>query len=78
VTLGTAHLHELLQSYSGDPYKTLAAYNGGEAAVAKWQVRFGTLEPDEFVESITYRETRDYVKRVMGNYRRYQIEYGGR
>jgi soluble lytic murein transglycosylase-like protein len=78
VTLGTAHLHELLQSYGGDPYKTLAAYNGGEAAVAKWQARFGNLEPDEFVESITYRETRDYVKRVMGNYRRYQIEYGGR
>ena len=34
------------------------------------------LTPDEFVESITYRETRDYVKKVMGNYRRYQQLYG--
>jgi len=78
VTLGVAHLHELMQSYGGNPIKALAAYNGGEAAVAKWQARFGALDADEFVESITYRETRDYVKRVIGNYRRYQIEYAQR
>jgi soluble lytic murein transglycosylase len=76
ITLGVAHLQQLLQTYQGDPLKTLAAYNGGEEAVAKWQRRFGNLEPDEFVESITYRETRDYVKRVMGNYRKYQQTYG--
>jgi soluble lytic murein transglycosylase len=78
ISLGIAHLQELLAAYQGDQVKTLAAYNGGEEAVARWQRRFGTLEPDEFVESITYRETRDYVKRVLGNYRRYQQEYGAR
>jgi soluble lytic murein transglycosylase len=77
IALGVAHLQQLLQAYQGDPLKALAAYNGGEEAVAKWQRRFATLEPDEFVESITYRETRDYVKRVMGNYRRYQQTYAG-
>jgi soluble lytic murein transglycosylase len=76
ITLGVAHLQQLLQAHQGDPLKALAAYNGGEEAVARWQQRFGDLEPDEFVESITYRETRDYVKRVMGNYRRYQETYG--
>ena len=75
ITLGVAHLQQLLNAYDGDQIKVLAAYNGGESAVAKWQQRFGGLEPDEFVESITYRETRDYVKRVMGNYQRYQREY---
>ena len=55
----------------------MAAYNGGEAPSSKWQRQFGDLEPDEFVESITYRETRDYVKRVMANYRAYQRQYGG-
>ena len=78
ITLGVAHLQQLLQAYQGDRIKALAAYNGGEEAVAKWERRFGSLEPDEFVESITYRETRDYVKRVIGNYRRYQQQYGGR
>jgi peptidoglycan lytic transglycosylase len=78
ITLGVAHLQELLRKYQGDEIKALAAYNGGENAVAKWQTRFGHLPPDEFVESITYRETRDYVKRVLGNYRRYQMEYRSR
>lgn len=75
ISLGVAHMQELLRDYGGDPVKVLAAYNAGPSAVAKWEARFGTLPPDEFVESITYRETRDYVKRVLGNYRRYQIEY---
>jgi soluble lytic murein transglycosylase len=76
VDLGTAHLDELLREHAGDWIPTLAAYNGGEAALAKWERRFGDLPPDEFVESITYRETKDYVKRVLGHYRRYRTIYG--
>ena len=76
VRLGIAHVEELLAAYNGDSLKALAAYNGGEQAVAKWETRFGHLEPDEFVESITYRETRDYVKKVLANYRHYQQRYG--
>jgi len=76
VTLGVAYLDRLARRYDGDWVKTIAAYNGGENAVAKWESRFGDLEPDEFVESITYRETRDYVKKVLGNYRRYREQYG--
>jgi soluble lytic murein transglycosylase len=75
VALGTAYLAGLLQENGGDPLKALAAYNGGEPAVARWQAQFGQLEGDEWVESITYRETRDYVKKVMGNHRRYQQLY---
>ena len=76
VALGVAHLADLMRAYGGDPLKAAAAYNGGEEAVARWQQRYGTLPADEFVENITYRETRDYVKKVMGNYRRYQQLYG--
>ncbi len=75
VALGTAYLGELLRLYGGDPIRACAAYNGGEPAVARWQERFGHLPPDEFVESITFRETRDYVKKVLGNRRRYQQLY---
>ena len=45
--------------------------------LARRASQFGDLEPDEFVESITFRETRDYVKRVMANYRQYLQLYGG-
>lgn len=77
VALGVHHLRDLLDDYDGDPVKALAAYNGGTAAVDKWRRQFAELESDEFVESITYRETRDYVKRVLGNRRAYALLYAG-
>jgi soluble lytic murein transglycosylase len=75
IGLGTRYLNELLGRFGGDLLKAVAAYNGGEAAVGKWQRRFAALEADEFVESISYRETRDYVKRVVTNYRTYRQLY---
>lgn len=75
IDLGTRYLNQLLARFDGDVLKAVAAYNGGEAAVEKWQRRFADLEPDEFVESISYRETRDYIKRVLTNYRTYQQLY---
>jgi soluble lytic murein transglycosylase len=77
IELGTRHLRTLLTRFGGDPFKAIAAYNGGENATAKWQRQFADLSNDEFVESITYRETRDYVKKVVANYRAYQQQYGG-
>ncbi|MBI2963797.1 MAG: transglycosylase SLT domain-containing protein [Deltaproteobacteria bacterium] len=76
VSLGTAYLRELLDRYQGNLPRALAAYNAGEAAVDKWQRRYAGLEDDEFVESISYRETRGYVKRVLQNHRIYQALYG--
>jgi soluble lytic murein transglycosylase len=75
IRLGTRYLRDLLDRYGGDALKSVAAYNGGETAVDRWQRQFGDRDPDEFVESITYRETRDYVKRVVANYRAYQQLY---
>jgi len=76
IQLGTTYLGTLLARFGGDALKAVAAYNGGEAAVEKWQRRFPDLDADEFVESISYRETRDYVKRVISNYRKYRQLYG--
>jgi soluble lytic murein transglycosylase len=75
VQLGTRYLRSLLARFGGDPLKALAAYNGGEHAVEKWQRHHADLDADEFVENITYRETRDYVKRVVANYQAYQQLY---
>jgi len=54
---GSRHLASLLASYRGDLTKALAAYNAGAGAVA----RHGGVPP--------YRETRDYVDRVLKRYR---------
>jgi soluble lytic murein transglycosylase len=44
--------------------------------VQRWVQRFGFADEGEFVEDIPYTETRNYVKRVLGNYERYQTLYG--
>jgi soluble lytic murein transglycosylase len=75
IDLGARYLNTLLDRYAGNVLKVLAAYNGGEGAVDKWVRRFGDRDLDEFVESISYRETRQYVKRVMTNYRAYRRLY---
>jgi soluble lytic murein transglycosylase len=76
IDLAVHYLRNLGDRFGGDPLKVVAAYNGGETAVEKWQQQNPGLEGDELVESISYRETRDYVKRVLANYRKYERLYG--
>jgi len=78
VALGTTLLRRLLDRYGGSRVKALAAYNAGEEAVAKWERRYGDRPEDEFVELITYRETRDYVKAVLEHYEVYRTIYAAR
>ena len=75
IALGAQYLRQLLDRYEGRVAWAVAAYNAGEQAVDKWVAREGDVEPDEFAESITYRETRKYVKAVLANLRRYRQLY---
>src|SRR5713101_8228232 len=77
VQAGTAYLRQLLDLYHDDLFMAVAAYNAGENAVDKWRTRYANLAADEFVESISFRETRNYVKLVLRNYRTYRRLYGG-
>ena len=54
----------------------LASYNAGERAADRWKERLAGLEEDEFIEQISYRETRNYVKKILRNYRNYRRLYG--
>jgi soluble lytic murein transglycosylase-like protein len=77
VRLGVAYLAELAVRFHNDPVFILASYNAGEKAADGWKQRFGAFDLDELVERITYRETRQYVKKVLGNYRNYLRLYAG-
>lgn len=76
VDLGSRYLAQLLRKYDGRLIPALAAYNGGPKAVARWETRSGDRSGDEYVELISYRETRKYVKAVLENYRIYRQLYG--
>jgi soluble lytic murein transglycosylase len=72
VLFGTWYLERLLANFQGSLPLAIAAYNAGPIAVAKWLERRAGSGTDEFVEDIPYRETRHYVKRVIGNLENYQ------
>ena len=74
VELGTAYLKNLLEMFGGNAFRAVAAYNAGENAVAKWVADFSGAD-DEWVENIAYKETRDYVKKVIGGRREYLLLY---
>jgi len=74
VALGAAYLSRLIREYGGDYLRAVAAYNAGEAAVAKW---WGDAKGDPalFLENIAYRETRFYLRRVFFNVLQYYMIY---
>jgi soluble lytic murein transglycosylase len=75
LALGTQYLKDLLQRYSNNWFKAIAAYNAGESAVDRWEKEIVTDDIEEFVERIPYLETRGYVKLVMRNHRIYKKLY---
>lgn len=76
IQIGVAHLADLVRDFGGNLTLTLAAYNAGKQAVQRWVQRYGFADEVEFAEDIPYTETRNYVKRVLGSYDRYQALYG--
>lgn len=64
VELGTAHLKMLVNLFNGNALLAVASYNAGQGNVLKWKRGAPGRPLDEFIESIPFAETRNYVKRV--------------
>ena len=71
-----AHYLGLLLARFGEPGLAVAAYNAGPAPVAEWASARRGLPLDAWVESIPYRETRQYVKVVMAEWDAYRAISG--
>ncbi|MBT0652996.1 tetratricopeptide repeat protein [Geomobilimonas luticola] len=76
IAYGTRHLKDLLEAYDGNQVYAVAAYNGGSGNVNRWRKTFGNLRQDEFIESIPFGETREYVKKVLAGASLYRRLYG--
>lgn len=65
IVLGTAYLRQLLDRYGGQPYFAIAGYNAGPAPLSRWQSQRPGMDADYWIETISYKETREYVARVL-------------
>lgn len=71
IQLGSSYFQRMLNNYGSYPL-AVAAYNAGPGNVNKWlrangDPRTGSVDVLEWVESIPYMETRNYVQRVLEN-----------
>lgn len=73
--IGTRYMEYLQERFEGNMFLAVAGYNAGEGNVEKWLRQRGNKPTDEYIEDIPYRETRGYVKRVLGTYQVYRTVY---
>ncbi len=77
IRLGVGYLAQLLQRYEGSWPAALAAYNAGPTRVNRWRKDLPQgAGIHEFIESIPYRETRDYVTSILRNVYWYRLNLG--
>ena len=73
--IGSSILRSMLNDQGGSVEQMLAAYNAGPQRVVEWLAWSPYREPAEFVESIPFTETRDYVQAVIRNAEMYRRLY---
>ncbi|MSQ02399.1 MAG: lytic transglycosylase domain-containing protein [Myxococcales bacterium] len=77
LAIGGYYLDSLLDDYGADPILALASYNAGPGNTNRWLAALPADAPvDTFAETITFRETRHYVKRVTSTWIMYRMLYG--
>ncbi len=74
---GAYYIDKLQRYYQENPILAVAAYNAGPKAVNQWIETCRHCTMDEFVESIPYKETRNYVKKVISYFFNYFRVYDG-
>ncbi len=79
IRLGTRYLRQIMEQFGGVQEYALAAYNAGDNRVTDWQAAGPYRGIDEFVESIPFTETREYVEGILRNEEIYRsIDQAGR
>ncbi|WP_246409299.1 transglycosylase SLT domain-containing protein [Granulicella aggregans] len=73
--LGTLNLKQVLDRFGGQAEYALAAYNAGDVPIRQWLSSNDYKDIPEFVESIPYTETREYVQAILRNREMYRALY---
>jgi soluble lytic murein transglycosylase len=75
IAYGAYYLASQLNSVGGDLYAALAAYNGGVGNALDWK-QLGQGDPDLFLESVRFEESRNYIRSIYEIYAIYRRLYG--
>ena len=79
IRLGTRYLKQMMDRFGGVQEYALAAYNAGDSRVVDWEAAGPYHGMDEFVESIPFTQTREYVESILRNEETYKAidEFAG-
>jgi soluble lytic murein transglycosylase len=75
--LGTFYLKTIVDNLGGRWEAALAAYNAGPSRARAWSSWGEFREPAEFIETVPFAETRNYIQTVLRNADTYRRIYAG-
>ena len=75
ILFGSRYVAKLFSDLPDKAEAVAASYNGGEDNMKRWLTRSRTSLPERYVPEIAYSQSKDYVYKVMANYRVYQYLY---
>ncbi len=75
IAIGSTYIADLKNQFSGLYEAIAASYNGGEDNAARWFARSTPKDAGIFASEVGFAETKNYVFKVMNNYRVYQELY---
>jgi len=75
IGIGIEYLADLFRLFPELHEAVAASYNGGEDNVARWVRRSVQKDPGIFAAEVGFAESKDYVFKVMANYRAYKLLY---
>jgi hypothetical protein len=75
IRIGMAYFAAKIREFGG-VHLALASYNAGERAVRRWIIEYSGVAQEEFIDDISYPETQQYVKKILGTAEDYRRLYG--
>ncbi len=75
IRFGSHYISNIFKDFPNQPPAVAASYNGGEDRMMRWFRRANSTNPDRYVPEVVFTQTKDYVYKVMANYRVYKILY---
>jgi soluble lytic murein transglycosylase len=75
ILFGSQYIADIFKMFPNQAPAVAASYNGGEDNMKRWQTRSQSDLPDRYVPEIVFSQSKDYVYKVMANYRVYTTFY---